>query len=47
MKVYDIYLDEKYQRSIMARGKNHAQRLAQEKYPNSNDLEIKERICLN
>lgn len=46
MRLYDIYIDGQYKRSILARGKDHAQKLAEQHYPYVLDddvLEIKER----
>lgn len=46
MKVYDIYIDGQYMRTILARGKEQAQKKVEEHYPHILDddlLEIKER----
>ena len=46
MRLYDIYIDGVYQRSILARGKDHAYKLAEQHYPYVLDddlLEVKER----
>lgn len=44
MRVFDVYVDGKYKRSIVARGKEKARQLALEHYPQASEtLEIKER----
>lgn len=46
MRVYDIYIDGQYKRTILARGREQAQKKAEQHYPYVLDddlLEIKER----